>query len=443
MVRYRRDEDAIADAIRDTRRGLRDVQRPTGTERRLTADTADAALDLAEQVSDNPVLSQAVPKAPTGLVEVSNVGSFTSAGPVASVTLDWDAVTESTDGDPITVSEYEVRDGAAALTRVTAPSVVLSVPSGVSRSLRVVALTAASVRSDPSTVLSVTGADPTVSTRAPSVPTLMSSSGVVVARWDGSYTGSGSGAHTVWVEARVGVNGWVRQGAALTGAGSQLVRLGVVGDTVDVRLVAYDQLGRETGISGIASVEISGIDGADIQAGTIEGNRIVAGSIAVDLLEPNVGEQLNLVANEAIQFIVGRQGDQDTAISHAQETADGAQSDATSAGVQAGNAAADAAIAAGQALVAQSMASVADAKATDLGTVLRLTTDGLILGRPDASAELRLTPEAVEIVQGGVAASRWEAGRMAVNEILVNRGQLANHIIEKQGTTRSVFKPIE
>lgn len=57
MVRYVRDEELIADALKQTRRGVRDVQRPTGTERAQTMDTAIQAAadstfarDLAEQL---------------------------------------------------------------------------------------------------------------------------------------------------------------------------------------------------------------------------------------------------------------------------------------------------------------------------------------------------------------------------------------------------------
>lgn len=59
-TRYVRDEELIADAIRSTRRGVRDVQRPTGTERARTMETAEQAgadatfaKELAEELGLN------------------------------------------------------------------------------------------------------------------------------------------------------------------------------------------------------------------------------------------------------------------------------------------------------------------------------------------------------------------------------------------------------
>lgn len=52
MVRYVRDEEVIADALRRTRAGVRDVQRFTGTERRQTADVAEQAWDQSEFAKD-------------------------------------------------------------------------------------------------------------------------------------------------------------------------------------------------------------------------------------------------------------------------------------------------------------------------------------------------------------------------------------------------------
>lgn len=58
-TRYVRDEELLADAIRSTRRGVRDVQRPTGTERALTMETAANAASAADQAADD-ILAQAI-----------------------------------------------------------------------------------------------------------------------------------------------------------------------------------------------------------------------------------------------------------------------------------------------------------------------------------------------------------------------------------------------
>ncbi|MBU3995007.1 MAG: hypothetical protein KKF42_04410 [Actinobacteria bacterium] len=43
-IRYRRDEELIAEAIKSTRRGVRDVQRPTGTERARTVEAVETVV---------------------------------------------------------------------------------------------------------------------------------------------------------------------------------------------------------------------------------------------------------------------------------------------------------------------------------------------------------------------------------------------------------------
>lgn len=50
--RYRRSEDALADLIRENRRGTRDAQRATGTEKAQTALVAEAALEAADAASE-------------------------------------------------------------------------------------------------------------------------------------------------------------------------------------------------------------------------------------------------------------------------------------------------------------------------------------------------------------------------------------------------------
>lgn len=447
MVRHMREEDAIADAVRAIRRSERDGQRPTGTEKALTTAVAATALERVEEIEtareDEQALAALVPKAPIGLNIISNVGAFTVAGPIATVTVDWDPVEESTDDEPISVAEYGFWDGDAPLMRVPASSAVFTIPSGLSTEIRVLARTPAGVAGDLSAPLAVTGAAPSVADRDPSTPTLISGSSNVVARWDGTYTGGGTtGAHAVWVEASLDEIGWVRQGAALTGAGSTPVRLGGVDDTVYVRLAAYDQLGRLTGLSSTASIVVVGIDGDDIIAGTIEGNRLVAGSLEVDILAPNVGETLNIFANEAVQVIVGRQDSQDTAIAGAQQTADQAGADALDAATTAGAAGAAAAVADGKALVAQTMAQSTQDQLTAHQAVFRVTPTGAEVASVDGSNVLALTPTGVQIIQGGTPASTWDAGRLIVNEAIVNRAQIGAHSFEKYSPQRTIIRPI-
>lgn len=439
-VRYRRDEDAYADALKDGQKRERESLRATGTEKALTAKLAE---ETAAKVEDlDPLISDAVPKTPTGLTIVSNVGSFTVAGPIATVTVGWDPVTESTDDDPITVSEYEVWDAGVPLYRIPAPPGVITVPSSLSTEVRVLARTPAGVAGDLSAPLAVTGASPSVASRAPSAPILSSGSGVLVARWDGTYTGGGTvGALAVWVEARILPGGWVRQGAALTGPGSQLVRLGDIGDDVDVRLVASDQLGRETGASAVVTAEILGIDGDDIIAGTFHGNRLIVGTVEADSLAPSVGEQLNLSANSAIVLMAGRLDDQETQITQTAQDLDVVRGDLDGAAQAASEAAAAAAVADGKAVVAQQRADNANSRMDDQAARFVVTPTGADVASLDAASIFRITPSGAQIIQGGTPASQWTAGQFIVSEAIVSRAQLGNHVVEKSGT-RTVIRAL-
>lgn len=383
------------------------------------------------------------PKAPTGLAVVSNTGAYTDAGPVATVVLDWVAVTESTDDEPLTVNEYEVWADGAPLTRVAGTSVTVSLPSNVGREYRVGAISVQGARGDLSAPISVTGAAPTVAARAPSEPILSTGNSVVVARWDGTYTSPAQGEYVVRFEARLaGDTTWVAQGAALSIAGSTIIRLGVPGDTVEVRLVAFDPLGRFAGASTVASVEVEGIDGADILAGTIEGNRIIAGTISADELVPNIGDTLNIAANESIVLMAGRMDETDNAVADAQQTADAALTEAENAEQAAALAAADAAAADGKALVAQTMAQDAQDQLTSHQAVFRVIPTGAEVASIDGSNLVRITPDGVQIVQGGTAASTWDAGRLIVNEAIVNRAQIGAHSFERYSAGRTIIRPI-
>lgn len=171
-------------------------------------------------------------------------------------------------------------------------------------------------------------------------------------------------------------------------------------------------------------------------------DELMAGVIKADMLMPNVGETLNLVANEAIQFIVGRQDAQDVAIEAAQQTADAAEADAQAARTAAGTASAAAAVADGKALVAQVQAQDVSDRFTAHQAVFRVTATGAEVASADGSNVLALTPSGIQIIQGGTPASTWDAGRLIVNETIINRIQMANHVAEKSGATRTVFRPV-
>lgn len=221
--------------------------------------------EWSNELSVTPTVpSSIVPAAPAKPVLVSNIGAFTATGAVATVTLTIPEVTLSTDGEPIEVAEYELWDADGPLFRLPASPAKVTIPSDIVRSYRARAGTAQGFWGDLSLPLEVTGAKPAVAVRNPTTPVLTTGAGNAFARWDGTYVSGGTnGAHRVDVEARIGAGAWVVQGT-LIGAGQQIIKLGEIGDTVAVRLRAYDQLGRLTGTSAESSIEIVGIPRADL-----------------------------------------------------------------------------------------------------------------------------------------------------------------------------------
>ena len=375
-----------------------------------------------------------VPKAPTVPVLQSNTGAFTASGPESTIVASFTPVTESVDGDPITITDYELWiDGSARGTIYSSP-VSLKIPAGTTAAVRLRARASRGIWSDLSPALTVTGATPAAGTFAPTQPTLLTGYGDVIAKWDGTYTSTPTGAHTVWIEARVGSDPWVRQGIVLTEAGEALVTIGDVGDTVEVRAVSYDQLGRETGISGIASIVVA----------TIPGAAITAGSIFADRLEPNVGTQLNLGGNAVAINLNSRVDDAVVSITQTQQSADAAQSSADAAG-----AAADAAnqavetLAAGRVLTAETALAVLSGKIDNYENSFLFLPDGLhIRESTSAKAEMVLTSAGARLVADGVTVSEWNQGQMIVPQIVAKSGQIANHIIDSSVAGHTTFRAI-
>lgn len=205
-----------------------------------------------------------VPNKVTGLALQSQVAEFTPTGPRATLNFKWTAVTKTVEDVDISVDVYRVWVDGALHAEVESLSTSVVIPSQVSAEIRVSAV-ANGLESDRSEPLVVTGELPPVFDLDPTAPVLSSSHGNVRAVWDGLYTTPTlPGAHTVRVEARVGSSAWVQQGSALTGAGEQLVSVGEIGDTVEVRFTAYDQLGRLTGTSAVETITVAGVGLSDL-----------------------------------------------------------------------------------------------------------------------------------------------------------------------------------
>lgn len=101
-----------------------------------------------------------------------------------------------------------------------------------------------------------------------STPTLETAISAVVAKWDGNLAAGGkpgaSFSHAVIEWTLAGANAWTRIATPLTGAGSALIRGGQVGQTVEVRFIPIDRLGREGTASTVGSIIVEGVTLTDV-----------------------------------------------------------------------------------------------------------------------------------------------------------------------------------
>jgi len=407
-------------------------------------DTGGRWSEFSLEVPVTPAMpASVVPAAPSNLRVVSNTGQFTPTGPNALVVLAWDEVTMSTDSEPLEATEYELWNGSGPLLRLDALTTTVTIPSGVDAEFRVRAVTAQGVWGDLSVPVEVTGGVPTMATFSPSAPVLTTGYGVVSVVWDGTYTSTPTGGHTVWVEARIGGSDWVQQGTALAGAGSALVRLGSVGDTLDVRLVSYDQLGRQTGVSDTEQIVIEAIDGEDILANSIHANRMVLGELSVDHLEPNVGENLNISAN-AVVIDLNDRGDQtDIDVAALGDLVEDVQTTAEEAAESAADAqSAVDALATGRMLSAEGNIAALSDKLDQYDNSFSFESDGLHIREANgAEAEMVLTSAGARLIADGVVASEWNQGQLIVAQIVVGGGRIGNHTIDSSILGHTTFRP--
>lgn len=417
-----------------------------------SASPGDIAFDLATKatIAADEANSKAnelarVPARVEGLQVASNVGVW-GVGAQADITVSWGAVTEDVLGGPIDVVGYEVFDKAAPVAIVAGLTATFRVPAGSGHEFVVRAGSAAGIWGDVSAPAAAVAASPALATRTPTAPALSTGFGLVVARWDGTYVDGGTaGAHTVTLE-RQEAQTWLTEGVALQATGSVTMR-GAVGTTVTVRFVARDMVGRVTGTSDPTSIEVASVKGGDIDPEDIWANEawvnaLSAGIIRADWLEPNIGDSLNISANESVLIMVGHQAEQDAATALAKERADEALAQAEGLGEKVGEALGTAEGAAAAAAGADLVAQHAQERLDEIAAVTRFSVEGIELGTADWSQELRLRPDYAAIVQNGTEVSRWEAGRMIVNEMVVNQARIANHLVSKHGTSRTIFRPI-
>lgn len=149
------------------------------------------------------------------------------------------------------------------------------------------------------------------------------------------------------------------------------------------------------------------------------------GKVTVDILEPNIGEKINIVANEGLLIVAG--------------AADDAMNQAITATGIAGGAGTAATYAAQQAKIAQDAAAAAADDGKRSRAVFDFDTTGLHISQPGGVYSLHLNNDGITINEGDVPVSLWNAGQMIVDKFVGSEVVLANHKIESRGT-RTVFR---
>lgn len=179
-----------------------------------------------------------------------------------------------------------------------------------------------------------------------------------------------------------------------------------------------------------------------VAAESITGQLVRAGTLEVNNVSPTFGDDLNLSANEAVTIIVGRQEDQDATVSNLTETVDGVSLAVDDAAATAQDALSAAGAAADAADAAQGSADDVSTRLDVHQTYYRFGDDGLSIGDPDSAAELRLTPERIEMTQNDVVVSYWEGGVFVADEARLQSVQVGNHQFTDYGAGRTIVRPL-
>lgn len=334
------------------------------------------------------------PKPPVGLI-AGSTGYWAGADPSSQVALSWSPVTQGENSVAIDVSQYEVWGALGdaelnAVTIVETESATLSpYQPGSGWRFAVRAMSRNGVWGDLSSEVLVTMAEPTVAVSAPSAPILSSVNGLIEVQWDGALAAGGTPPASFMqlnVEASADSGSGFQTVSTIFRANERRLLQSLGGDTLYVRFVAVDALGRMSLPSVVQSVPVSPLIGD--------------GTILARYLAPDVGEQLNLSANEAILLMVGQ-------ISGAQATADGAL-----------------------------------ANVTDLRTYFSFEVDGFYISTPGSTSRLRLTNDRIEMIQSGQVVAYWTGGRMVVVSMIAQDLTLGYHKVTGDIVGHTTWRPV-
>lgn len=166
----------------------------------------------------------------------------------------------------------------------------------------------------------------------------------------------------------------------------KVAALAIAAENIQARTITAAQIASET------------LTAEEILARSISADRMVLGTLTVNELHPDVGRDLNISANEAVNILVG----QITAV----------ESD---------------------------VIGVGDTVET-LQTYYKFTAQGALIESPGSPYSIGIKSDRIQMLQNGVEVSYWNAGVMYVNSFVGESVILGNHQIVKSGTGTIVRK---
>lgn len=352
----------------------------------------------AAPIPPGVVLPAAEPAAPGPLTLAANAGGVHESGaPYAAVQITWPAVVTTVTGADTRVTEYEVwtRFGATPAVPVarTADPEFSADWDGPARTVTVRAFNGR--WSEFSAPLEVLPAQPAQVVTAPSMPHLDAGGTTVAVSWDGTLASGDDMPEQfseLFAESAPELAGpWTRIGAPITRAGQVGTVRSEVGLPVFVRFAWVDTSGRVSDYSNVARADVIGITPDNLSSiedffaneaviTALRAGVLTAGAIEVDMLAPNVGELLNIVANEGLLILTGR------------------------------------------------------VEATEeMALYYRFGPDGAVIGREEDPTKFRMTNTGASFEVNGVAATTWGPEGMDVPRLIADEATLANHRFEKSG----------
>lgn len=264
-------------------------------ERQTTVPVDDAPFDDEQYVRVNgewvpynapPIIPDTLaPKPPTGL---GATGTMAANGTRVDYSLEWDAPTQNTDNSPLTDFAYYVvrwRYVTGGVYQMfTTKETTFLLPSLVPGIDVEWSVLARDYSGNDSTWAddTIPGLDDTTPPNQPSLPQLVSRLGSIMIAWDGFLAGATlPPADFEFLEAYMSATTggpWEPIGR-LGGAGFLAVAGIPVGETRFFTFIAVDTSGNASIRSGESSIEVLGVEGPDLMAGSVTTNALAAGAV--------------------------------------------------------------------------------------------------------------------------------------------------------------------